>query len=178
MGAGDGASAADCRLAERLGGQLAARGWAVLTGGRPVGVMAAAVRGAKRVSGSLTIGVLPTAAGPAVSDLDIAIFTGLGDARNAVNVLSSDVVVACGAGGPGTASEIALALKARKPVVLLRPPDAARKFFGSLPGRVFVAASVDEAVDLIVRRRLLPAAGRRQLAGGGRSSSSRSDEAT
>jgi uncharacterized protein (TIGR00725 family) len=48
----------------------------------------------------------------------IPIFTGLSDARNAVNVNSCDVVV-CHPGGEGTLSEIALALKRGKPVVLI-----------------------------------------------------------
>ncbi len=50
--------------------------------------------------------------------MHIPIFTGLSDARNAVNVNSCDVVV-CHPGGEGTLSEIALALKRGKPVVLI-----------------------------------------------------------
>ena len=42
----------------------------------------------------------------------------MGAARNCINVLSSDVVVAC-PGGTGTISEIALALKYGKPVIVL-----------------------------------------------------------
>ena len=42
----------------------------------------------------------------------------MGDARNAVNVLSSDVVVAM-RGGAGTLSEVALALKAGRTVIAL-----------------------------------------------------------
>lgn len=87
MGAGDGASGADIRLAERLGELLAAAGFVVLTGGRDVGVMAAATRGAKKVPKSLTVGVLPGNGGPVAQGLDVVIFTGLGLARNAVNIL-------------------------------------------------------------------------------------------
>jgi predicted Rossmann-fold nucleotide-binding protein len=50
MGAGDGASAEAMRLAEQLGEWISARGWALLTGGRPAGVMAAASRGAARTA--------------------------------------------------------------------------------------------------------------------------------
>ncbi|MFN6354508.1 MAG: hypothetical protein ACK4ZO_00810, partial [Cyanobacteriota bacterium] len=46
MGAGEGASPADRRLAEELGGAIARRGWALLSGGRPEGVMGAACAGA------------------------------------------------------------------------------------------------------------------------------------
>ena len=50
--------------------------------------------------------------------IDIPILTGMGNARNCINVLSSDIVVAC-PGGAGTLSEIALALKTNKTVILL-----------------------------------------------------------
>ena len=110
MGAGE-PQPATLEAARRLGRLVAEAGWALLTGGRPAGVMEAASAGAKAVPGSLTIGILPTGPeGPVSSHVDVAIFTGLGDARNAVNVLSSDVVVACGVEGPGTASEVGLAL--------------------------------------------------------------------
>ena len=52
------------------------------------------------------------------SEVDVALFTGLGEGRNWVNVCASDAIIAIG-GGFGTLSEIALALKARKPLVLL-----------------------------------------------------------
>ena len=147
MGAGEpGAqSLADAR---RLGRLVAERGWVVLTGGRPAGVMAAACAGAKEVPGSLTLGILPSARGGVGPDVDLAVFTGLGDARNAVNVLSSDVVIACGVEGPGTASEVALALKAEKPVVLLRASPEAVVFFRRVAGAAPLreAGAPDEAV--------------------------------
>ena len=136
MGAGESASARDCALAERLGEQIALEGWVLLTGGRDCGVMAAANRGAKRVEGSLTIGILPSASGGASPDVDVAVFTGMGNARNAINVLSSQVVIACGAGGPGTIAEVALALKSGKPVVLVAAPPSAEEFFRGLGGVV------------------------------------------
>jgi predicted Rossmann-fold nucleotide-binding protein len=45
--------------------------------------------------------------------VDLAILTDLGNARNNVNVMSSNIIVACGLGGAGTVSEVALALKAK-----------------------------------------------------------------
>jgi hypothetical protein len=85
--------------------------------------------------------------------VDVAIFTGMGDARNVVNVLSSDVVIACGIEGPGTASEVALALKSGRPTVLLgASPDASTFFRGVAGGRpLFEAATPEAAVALIVR---------------------------
>src|SRR5918992_6034424 len=132
MGAGE-PTAGNLASARRLGRLVAERGWIVLTGGRPAGVMAAACAGAKEVSGSVTLGILPGVSG-AGPDVDVAVFTGLGEARNVVNVLTSDVVVACGVEGPGTASEVALGLKAEKPVILLGAAPAARVFFQELGG--------------------------------------------
>ena len=101
--------------AERAGRELARRGAVVVSGGLG-GVMEAACRGAK-AEGGTTVGILPgtdrTAANPWV---DIAVATGLGEARNVLVVAAADALVAVG-GEYGTLSEIALALKAGKPVV-------------------------------------------------------------
>jgi uncharacterized protein (TIGR00725 family) len=67
--------------------------------------------------------------------VDVAVFTGVGEARNAINVLSSEVVVACGVESPGTASEVALALQAGRPTVLLAPTPTASAFFRTMVGR-------------------------------------------
>lgn len=152
IGAGR-ASVRDEEQARSLGKLLAREGWAVLSGGRNAGVMKAVNEGAKRIAGSLTIGILPTAGraeGSVSKDVDVAIFTGMGNARNNINVLSSDAVVACGASGAGTVSEIALALKAPTPkhVVLLTDDEAAIAFFKKLGGPlVTVAASPAEVVE-------------------------------
>lgn len=148
MGAAD---AAPERLAdaERLGELLAEQGWVVLTGGRPFGVMEAASRGAKRVSGSLTIGILPTADEVPSAFVDVAIRTDMGHGRNNVNVLTSDMVFACGVEGPGTASEVALAIKNGRPVVLVAPSEAARRFFTELGGaQIRVVPSGEAAAAL------------------------------
>jgi uncharacterized protein (TIGR00725 family) len=155
MGAGDEASETDMRLAETLGQLVASEGWALLTGGRNVGVMQAASRGAKRVSGSLVIGVLPSDKDVVSPDVDVAILTGLGNARNAINVLSSQVVVAVGVGGAGTASEAALALKAKRPLVLLGPSKEAEAFFRTLGGVIFVADRAEKVREIIKSHRLL-----------------------
>lgn len=110
------ASSDEVEVAAAVGECAARNGWAVLTGGGP-GVMEAASRGAFE-EGGLTIGVLPVA--QATADypnpwVEIPIFTGAGSARNAFNVLSAELCVAIG-GGPGTLSEIALAMKAKIPV--------------------------------------------------------------
>jgi uncharacterized protein (TIGR00725 family) len=110
--------------------------------------MAAASRGAKAANG-LTVGILPTADASGMADtVDLAIFTDMGSARNNINVLSSDVVIACGM-GTGTASEVALALKANKPVVLLSDHQESQRFFTSLSATtVFVAKTPQEAIAI------------------------------
>jgi hypothetical protein len=105
-------------LAHELGRALAREGWVVLSGGRNAGVMAAVSEGAAG-AGGLVVGILPDRdLSRASPHLTVPIRTGLGDGRNILNILSSDVVVAL-PGGAGTLSEIALALKNHKPLLLL-----------------------------------------------------------
>ncbi len=153
MGAGEVASAEAVALAEALGERISAMGWVLLTGGRPAGVMAAASRGAARVEGHLVVGVLPDEGNGDdrrdTAELDLAVFTGMGKARNVINVLSADVVVVCGGGGPGTASEAAHALNAGRPLILLAMPPVWRDFFCSLGDGVEIAGDVEECCRLI-----------------------------
>ena len=131
MGPGESASKEAIAAAFELGRLIALEEWVLLTGGRNVGVMDAACRGAK-TAGGLTVGILPGEDSHGVSEaVDIPILTGMGQARNNINVLSSRVMFACGMGA-GTASEIALALKAGKKVILLDCSQEAIAFFESL----------------------------------------------
>lgn len=149
MGPGRGARETDLKNAWELGNLIAARGWVLLTGGRNLGVMEAANRGAK-AGGGLTVGILPDETAQGVSEgVDIAIITGMGSARNNINVLSAHVVVACGMGA-GTASEVALAIKAGKPVILLNENRESQGFFTQLaPDLVRVAVTPLEAIVLV-----------------------------
>jgi uncharacterized protein (TIGR00725 family) len=82
--------------------------------------------------------------------VDIAIFTNLGNARNAINVLSSDVVIACGMGA-GTASEIALAIKDNKTVILLNQYPESQVFFQNLsPRQVARVDTPQEAIEIVM----------------------------
>ena len=117
MGGGT-AGAETARMASELGTLIAQRDWVLLNGGRNCGVMAASAAGA-RAAGGLTIGILPDDATARVAPgIDIPILTGMGDARNVINVLSSRVVIAM-SGGAGTVSEVAHALKLGRPVITL-----------------------------------------------------------
>ena len=133
-------------MAQRLGRLIAERGWVLLNGGRDAGVMAASARGAREAGGTV-IGVLPGSdAGDASQDLDYAIVTGMGDARNVINVLSSDVVIAC-AGALGTLSEIVLALKQDKRVILLDREVSPELDAYRRRGQLTTAGNPEEAVE-------------------------------
>jgi len=150
MGSGEDSSRS-LGAARELGKLVAERGWILLTGGRGTGVMEAASAGAKQVSGSLTLGILPGAGGGVGPNVDVAVFTGMGEARNVINVLTCDVIVACGTEGAGTISEVALALKAEKPVILLGASSAAVELFSAVRrnSALLLAHTPAEAIALI-----------------------------
>ena len=154
MGAGDSASAIEVAHARELGERIATEGWVLLTGGRDAGVMAAANEGAKRVHGSLTVGILPFHDSGASLDVDVVIATDLGNGRNNVNILSSDVVIACGVSGPGTVLEIALALKNHRPLILLDADRDAVDFFSRIAGKRVAAVRSPEAAVALARQLL------------------------
>ena len=112
------------------------------------GVMEAACRGAKSAGGT-TVGILPTLdradANPFV---DIAVATGLGEARNALVVRAADALVAVG-GEWGTLSEIALAMRAGKRVVGLGTWELSRA--GQQVEGIARASDADEAAALALR---------------------------
>lgn len=149
MGPGEGASPSDKEIAHQVGAAIAEQGWVLLTGGRNVGVMEAANCGAK-TKGGLTIGILPGAEHSNLSThVDIPIVTDMGSGRNNINILSSHVIVACGLGA-GTTSEIALAIKAGTPVILMNMEDIALQFFHWLaPQEILIAASPMQAVEQV-----------------------------
>jgi uncharacterized protein (TIGR00725 family) len=105
--------------------------------------MEAACRGAKSAGGT-TLGILPGyERGEANEFVDVAVATGLGEARNALVVRAADAVVAIG-GEWGTLSEIALALRAGKRVVGLGTWELPER-----GGRgIVAAASPEEAAEL------------------------------
>jgi hypothetical protein len=135
------ASGGEERVAEEIGARLAAAN-AVLVCGGLGGVMAAACRGAES-RGGVTVGLLPgVARADANPWVQIAVPTGLGEARNALVVRSAEAVIAVG-GGWGTLSEIALALRAGLTVVGLDTWQPERQ---ELPQRVLPVGDAETAV--------------------------------
>jgi uncharacterized protein (TIGR00725 family) len=126
-----------------LGRGIAERNAVLICGGL-TGVMEHAARGA-RAAGGLTIGLLP---GEDTDDaneyVDIAIATGVGHARNAILARTADGVVALG-GGWGTLSEIALALRNRRPTIGIQTWRVDRD--GRTEPELPVAANVTEALN-------------------------------
>jgi uncharacterized protein (TIGR00725 family) len=149
MGPGEKATSHDVQNAYRIGAFCAKQGYLVMTGGRPAGVMEAGLKGAKDAGGQ-TVGILPfKSKDDANPYVDIVVSTGLNSARNYINVLTSDVLVACGV-EPGTLSEIALALKENKKVILLTESQKAKDFLVDLcPSLVCVAHTPEQAFDFI-----------------------------
>jgi uncharacterized protein (TIGR00725 family) len=139
--------AATAALAEEVGRELAARGAIVVCGGTG-GAMEAACRGAKAAGGT-TVGLLPgTDRGSANAFVDVAIPTGLGEARNVLVVRAADVVLAV-RGEFGTLSEIAFALRIGTPVVGLDTWELGK---GGEQVEAFLRASDPaEAVELALR---------------------------
>lgn len=140
---------ADCderiALQAREVGREIARLGAILVCGGKGGVMEAACQGAKSEGGT-TIGILPGMdRREANRYVDIAIVTGLADARNALIVRTADAVIAV-SGGHGTLSEIGLALKMGRPVVGLNTWELARH--GEPDQAVLEATTPARAVQL------------------------------
>jgi hypothetical protein len=137
--------------AEAVGREIARAGAVVVNGGGG-GVMAASARGAV-AAGGLTVGLLqggePRDANPWTA---IPLPTGMGQGRNLLVVRASEALVVVG-GGWGTLSEIALAGKVGRPVVIAVPPEAGSL---GLPTRSEPVEAVREALRLASDCREIP----------------------
>ncbi|MFE3323792.1 TIGR00725 family protein [Streptomyces sp. NPDC059176] len=137
--------------AHQVGRLLAEHGAIVLCGGGE-GVMAAVADGA-RSGGGLVIGIRPDTDRAAAPDmLSAVVFTGMGEARNALLVASADAVISVG-GSWGTLSEIALAERRGEiPVVCLAGWQVTDQTGSPVLGPV-LAATPEEAVAMVVAGR-------------------------
>lgn len=123
--------------AREVGRLVAERGGIVVCGGLS-GVMEAAARGATEAGGT-AMGILPDEDRRRQNQyLSYSVATGVGQARNLAVVCSGDVVIAIG-GEYGTLSEIGLARKVGRPVVVLHSWD--------LREHLTVAGSPEAAVE-------------------------------
>jgi uncharacterized protein (TIGR00725 family) len=149
MGPGENASPDENVMAYELGKEIARQGWVTLTGGRSFGIMDAALKGASE-AGGLTIGILPGDSDGNSSDhAQIKIVTSMGSGRNYISVLSSHLIVVLGMAS-GTASEVSLALKSRKKIILLNQDEITIRFFKNLGTyNVLVTKTVAETIKNI-----------------------------
>lgn len=146
------------RAATETGALLASGGFDIVCGGLG-GVMEAACLGARQALDSAKsadtlhenrrpriVGLLPGHdRREGNSYLDVAVATGLGQMRNYLVVANGDATLAVG-GGAGTLSEIGLAQKIGRPVVVLDQPGYGN--WAQLPGIVH-AATPAQAVSEI-----------------------------
>ena len=124
-------------LAREVGQLIAERDGIVVCGGLS-GVMEAAARGATETGGT-AIGILPDEDRRRENSfLSYSVATGVGQARNLAVVCSADVTIAVG-GEYGTLSEIGLARKVGRPVVVLEGWD--------LGEHVVASSSPEEVVE-------------------------------
>lgn len=149
MGPGENAAPDENEMAYELGKEIAKQGWITLTGGRSFGIMDAALKGASE-AGGLTIGIVPGENDKNSSDhAQIKIVTSMGSGRNYISVLTSHVIVVLGMAS-GTASEVALALKSRKKVILLNQDEITIRFFKNLGSyNVLITKTVSETIQSI-----------------------------
>lgn len=124
-------------LAYEVGKLIAMKGWVLICGGLG-GVMEAACRGALE-KGGLTVGIIPSDGEDVNPYVKIPIITGMGYARNIIIVKSSQALIAIG-GEFGTLSEIAIALKLKKPVIGLETWDI---------GGILKATTPEEAIQMV-----------------------------
>jgi len=130
-------------LAKKIGEFIALNGWILLSGGRDKGIMEATNEGAYS-AGGMTVGVLPGDGNEKSKYVKIPIVTGMGSARNNIIALTADLLVAISMGF-GTSSEISLALKAGKTVIIARANQKTKDFFSDLgKDRIIFADNLEE----------------------------------
>jgi uncharacterized protein (TIGR00725 family) len=140
-------------IAASTGREVAKAGAILITGGRD-GVMEAASRGAKR-EGGLTVGILGDSTLEYANPyLEVAITTGLGYARNFVNICTSDAVISISGAG-GTLSELGFAISLDKLIILIEGTGGVTDMIAQglhvIGGsKIMKAESAEDAVGMIL----------------------------
>ncbi|MBC8494649.1 TIGR00725 family protein [archaeon] len=143
------------KIAEKVGEELAKRDCIVITGGG-LGVMEAALKGAKK-EGGLTIGIIPWESIKKVNQYaDVTIATGIGWSRDAINVNSCDGAIIVH-GGAGTLNEATYGYIREKPLVAIKNSggiagDIAGKFLDVRKStRIESAKDANDAVNKVLK---------------------------
>lgn len=142
-------------FAEKAGEELAKQGCLTLTGGG-LGVMEAALKGAKKYGGA-TLAIIPWEDKDHVNDYaDYVVATGIGWSRNSINLNSCDGAIVVG-GGAGTLNEVTYAYMQNKPTVCITPSGGMAKeisdtyFDTRKTTKIHGANTAKEAVDLLLK---------------------------
>lgn len=142
-------------LAFEVGQEIAKKGALTLTGGG-LGVMEAALKGAKKHKGN-TLAIIPWENINKVNDYaDVVVATGIGWSRNSINLNSCDGAIIVG-GGAGTLNEATYAYMMNKPLVALTPSggiakELTNKYFDVRKTEfIYGADNAKEAVQLILK---------------------------
>ncbi len=140
------ASSREFDLSVEVGKEIAKAGCVLVCGGLS-GVMEGAAKGA-RENGGTSIGILPQdSRRQANRYITLSLPTGLGHMRNYLVVAGGDGVLAIG-GRAGTLSEIGMAMKLQRPVVLLESIDI--KALAQNDPQVGRAKTPGEAVEYLL----------------------------
>ncbi|MCU0848164.1 MAG: TIGR00725 family protein [Spirochaetes bacterium] len=137
--------------AYQIGRRVAEMGCVLISGGRG-GIMSAASRGA-RECGGITVGILPSEEMDEANEFcSIVIPTGIGYARNSMNILSGDIIIAM-EGGAGTLTELAYAWQYGKTVICCTFCGGWSRIFAEISpdqragSRLLTAASLDQVYE-------------------------------
>lgn len=145
------------KLAYELGRLIARRKLVLICGGR-TGVMEMVCKGAMDENpNSIRIAILPSEFKEEANPYcNIVIPTGIGFARNVINVLAGDGIIAIG-GRAGTLSELAFAWVYGKPIVVLEGSGgwsntlANKKIDDRRPDKIYAVRKPEEALDLLLK---------------------------
>ncbi len=142
-------------MAFEVGQEIAKAKAITLTGGG-LGVMEAALKGAKKEGGS-TLAIVPWESLEKVNDYaDVVVATGIGWSRNSINLNSCDGAIIV-QGGAGTLNEATYGYMMSKPIVALTPSggvaeEISNKYFDDRKTDfVYGADSPKQAVKLVLK---------------------------
>ena len=141
--------------AYEIGQEIAKAGAVTITGGG-LGVMEAAMKGAKK-EGGITLAIVPWESNKKVNDFaDYVIATGIGWSRNSINLNSCDGAIIVG-GGAGTLNEATYGYMMSKPTVAMTPSGGiaeqlTNKYFDVRKTEfIYGANTPKEAVQLLIK---------------------------
>jgi len=143
------------KIAEEVGKELAKKDCITMSGGG-LGVMEAALKGAKNAGGQ-TVAIIPWENIYKVNDYaDIVIATGIGWSRDAINLNSCDGAIVVH-GGAGTLNEVTYGYIAKKPIVAIKKSGGiAKEIAGKYldvrkNDKIMSAENAKEAVEKVLK---------------------------